>query len=258
MTLYVFDMDGVIWNMNDPIPGAAQAIDRLRARGDRATFLTNNSSQSRQSYVEKLARFGIVTQVEDVMTSAYATAHVLAEEGAAGSSAYVVGGPGLVEELESVGIRVLTSASDGPVDRVVVGWDRALTFDKLAGAHAAITEGGAEFVATNRDPTYPCGPGRTLPGGGSIVALLVTSTGVTPRTIGKPEPHALRILLDSAGVKRQDCVVIGDRLDTDIALGRRYGTRTALVLTGVSTMADVEATPADLKPDVVWPDLSSL
>lgn len=258
MTLYVFDMDGVIWNMNDPIPGAAEAIERLRSRGDRATFLTNNSSQSRQSYVDKLARFGIDTCVDDVMTSAYATAHVLAQEGGAGSSAFVVGGPGLVEELEGVGIRVVSSLEEGPVDRVIVGWDRSLTFDKLATAHAAVTECKAEFIATNRDPTYPCGPGRTLPGGGSIVALLVASTGVTPRTIGKPEPHALKILLDAAGVGPTDCVVIGDRLDTDIALGRRFGTRTALVLTGVSTMADVEATPVDLRPDVVWQDLSEL
>lgn len=255
--LYIFDMDGVLWCMDDPIAGGPEAIARLKARGDAVYYLTNNSSKTRQDYVEKLARFGIEAEVDEVVTSAYATAQILASEGAAGKRAYVVGEAGLRSELEAVGIQVAAVSDTDPVDYVVVGWDRGLSYEKLTNAHLAVM-GGAAFVATNRDATYPDAGGRTLPGGGSIVAALATSTALTPRTIGKPEPFTLDLILQLAGRAREECIVVGDRLDTDIELGLRHGARTALVLTGVSTRAEVDTLPADRRPTYVLENLADL
>jgi phosphoglycolate/pyridoxal phosphate phosphatase family enzyme len=258
MSLYVFDMDGVLWTMDDPIPHASEVIARLQARGDQIYYLTNNSSKTRQDYVEKLARFGISATQETVMTSAYATAQILRAEGHAGKSVYVVGEQGLRRELEAVGMRLVEYDEGDRVDFVVVGWDREFTYRKLALAHAAIVRGGAAFIATNRDATYPDAGGRTLPGGGALVAAIQTCTGVAPRTIGKPEPHTLQLILRATGAAPHTCLVIGDRLDTDIALGKRVGARTALALTGVTSREDVEAAAPEQRPDLILRDLSEL
>jgi len=255
--LFVFDMDGVIWIMDDPIPGAPEAISTLLEAGRSVYFLTNNSSKTRDDYVGKLGRFGIRTDTEHIMTSAYATALVLAGEGGVGKTVYVIGESGLRKELACAGLHVTGNVVRESVNYVVVGWDRQFTYRKLADANDAIRR-GAEFIATNRDATYPDAGGRLLPGGGSLVAAVATATGVTPRTIGKPEPHTLDLILKRAGVAPSDCLVVGDRLDTDIGIGRRVGTRTALVLTGVTSRADVVAAPRDMQPDEVWEDLSPL
>jgi phosphoglycolate/pyridoxal phosphate phosphatase family enzyme len=254
----VLDMDGVIWTMDDPVPGAAEAIARLRALGLSVSYLTNNSSKTRMDYVRKLARFGIPAAEGDVMTSAYATALLMAKEGACGARAYVIGEQGLRDELSAAGVEVVSGADEPEVSLVVVGWDRQFTYDKLAAAHGYIVRRGARFIATNRDATYPDAGGRTLPGGGSIVAAVATCAGVEPKTIGKPEPHALLLLLEQEGLRLDQCLVIGDRLDTDIALGRRWGAPAAMVLTGISTLEEVEETPADLRPDLVAADLPAL
>ncbi|MCX6361376.1 MAG: HAD-IIA family hydrolase [Armatimonadetes bacterium] len=254
----VLDMDGVIWTMDDPIPGAAEAISRLKSLGLSVGYLTNNSSKTRTDYVRKLAKFGIEAAEADVMTSAYATALLLAKQGSAQSRAYVIGEQGLRDELASVGIDIATKADEPNVTLVIVGWDRQFTYDKLAAAHGYIVRGGARFIATNRDATYPDAGGRTLPGGGSIVAAVATCAGVEPQTIGKPEPHALLLMLEPDGLRLDECLVIGDRLDTDIALGRRWGAPAAMVLTGISTLEEIDATPADLRPDVVAADLPAL
>lgn len=255
--ILVFDMDGVLWAMEDPIPHAADCLAELRQRGVQIRFLTNNSSRTRADYVRKLNRMGIAGAEDEVMTSAYATAQVLVGEGAVGMRVYVVGEAGLRSELADAGMELVSGDADR-IDYVVVGWDRQFTYAKLAEAHRAIVELGARFIATNRDATYPDAGGRTLPGGGSIVASIATSTGLMPRTIGKPERDALDLVLDAAGASLSDCLVIGDRLDTDIQLGVRAGARTGLVLTGVSTLAEVNALPESDRPTFVWPDLSGL
>ena len=254
--LYVFDMDGVLWCMDEPLPAAAATIERLKARGDLVRYLTNNSSRSRADYVRKLASFGIDAAVSDVMTSAFATAQLLHAEGRSGASAYVIGEDGLRRELEAVGIHVLDSAAE-KADLVVVGWDRGFTYAKLAAAHRLIV-GGARFIATNRDATYPDAGGRTLPGGGSLVAAVETCTGVHPRTVGKPEPTSLKMLLDAAGMPPSSCVVVGDRLDTDIAVAKRSACRSVLVTTGVARREDAESLPPGQQPDLVIDSLSEL
>ncbi len=256
-SVVVFDMDGVLWTMDEPITGAAEAVARCRSAGCAVFFLTNNSSRTRDSYVQKLARFGIAASRDEVVTSAQATAAILAAERPSGR-VVMVGEDGLRDELTAAGLRVVPYREGEKVDYVVVGWDRGLTYEKLAQAHGAVVRGGATFIATNRDVTYPDAGGRTLPGGGSIVAAVAASTGVEPRTIGKPEPYTLQWILDRTGSAPEQCLVVGDRLDTDVALGRRLRAWTALVLTGVSTREEAEAAPEERRPHFVWPDLSFL
>ncbi|MGC8668042.1 MAG: HAD-IIA family hydrolase [Chthonomonadales bacterium] len=254
---YVFDLDGVLYRMDEPVPWAREALERLRAAGRRIFFLTNNSSKTRADYVAKLAGFGIPATEEEVMTSAYALGVHFAEAGAAGSSVYVIGEQGLVAELQAAGMRVVPFHPQHSADYVVVGWDRGLTYTKLAEAHRLITA-GSRFIATNRDATYPDAGGLTLPGNGAAVAALVTSTGVNPLTIGKPEPYTVQLILRRAGIAPEQCLVVGDRLDTDIAAGKRVGTPTALVLTGVTSRAEAEAAPPHLQPDFILEDLRAL
>lgn len=255
--LYVFDMDGVLWTMEDPLPYAAEVLQELRRRGALVHYLTNNSSRTRQDYVEKLIRLGMPATIDEVMTSAYATAQILRAEGAAGRKAFIIGEKGLREELEAAGVQVVDDVDAGRVDYVVVGWDRGFTYAKLAAAHRAVLE-GAEFIATNRDATYPDAGGRTLPGGGTLVMALQTCTGVTPRTIGKPEPYTLDLILAKTGVDRAEAIIVGDRLDTDIAQGRRAGVTATLVLTGVTTREQAESAPPEQRPDSVLEDLRGL
>ena len=257
MSVYVFDMDGVLFRMDDPLPYAAETINMLHERGDLIYYLTNNSSKSRLDYVEKLARFDIHTDVAHVITSAWATGQLMIERGEIGKTVYVVGEQGLRHELTAVGMKVVDYSEEQHIDFVIVGWDRAYTYRKMTEAHLSIAR-GAEFIATNRDSTYPDSGGRTLPGGGAIVASIETCSAVVPLTVGKPEPYTLELILRLTNCKPENCVVVGDRLDTDIAIGKRVGTRTALVLTGVSTRTDVENTPASARPDQLIENLSEL
>jgi phosphoglycolate/pyridoxal phosphate phosphatase family enzyme len=255
--LYVFDMDGVLFRMDDPLPAASETVGRLQARGDAVYYLTNNSSKSRADYVEKLARFDIQAREEEIMTSAYALGKLFVSLGASGRRVYVVGEQGLKDELLAVGMNLVEYDDEAQIDFVVSGWDRQFSYAKMTNAHLAIAR-GAQFIATNRDATYPDAGNRTLPGSGAIVASIETCTGVTPTVIGKPEPYTLELILEMSGHTPDQCVVIGDRLDTDIAIGNRVGAKTILVLTGVSTREEAQSAQDDLKPDVVFKDLSGL
>lgn len=254
--IYVFDLDGVLYRMDEPIPGAVETVHRLQARGDQLFYLTNNSSKSRADYVVKLGGIGIESTEDQIMTSAYALGRYFEVGGHAGKSIFLIGESGLQTELESVGMRILDYSEDVQFDFVVSGWDRQVNYWKLAHAHLAVKK-GAQFIATNRDATYPDAGGRTLPGSGAVVAALECCTGVTPLTIGKPETFMLDLILKQTGAQASDCLVIGDRLDTDIGIGKRAGARTALVLTGVHGLADVELHP-ELRPDLILTDLTEL
>ena len=199
--------------------------------------------------------------VASIYTSAYATAVYLKEKGAEGKTVFVVGEPGLARELEaSGGLHAITVADSVPhtdVDYVVVGIDKNFTYDKLRFAHAAITRGHAQFIATNRDATFPMEQGE-IPGGGSLVAAVATASGREPVTIGKPEIHAYQTILEAAKVPPEQSVMIGDRLDTDIAVGNRAGAHTILVLTGVTNAEAANAALHDLRPEHILQDLREL
>jgi len=260
ITTYVFDMDGVLYRGDAPIADAARTVSQLQHEGRNVYMLTNNSGSSRQQYVHKLSEMGINVPIGNIFTSAYATALYLKEHGAVGKNAFIVGQSGIVKELSSVGIITHTEPDHFPsdqIDYVIVGIDRAFSYNKLRFAHACISQGHAKFIATNRDPTYPVENGA-IPGAGSIVASVATATGIEPLVIGKPEPHALEAILAYSGASPQEAVMVGDRLDTDIAAGRRLNVYTVLVLTGVTTRKEAESAKSDLKPDRIIDSLSEL
>jgi len=253
----IFDLDGVVYLGNTPIPGAIESLNTLAEAEHALYFITNNSTRSRQNYADKLTAMGLPTSPEQVMTSAYATALYLQALGAEGKNVYVVGEVGLREEMAAVGMRVLGEEDPGPADYVVAGLDRDLTYAKLRRAHEEITRHGATFVATNRDATYPMETGE-IPGGGAIVAPIEVSTGVRGATIGKPEPHTWLRILDLAGVGPSGALMIGDRSETDIQGAKEIGLHTALVLTGVTRAEDVAGLPDPQLPDHVLQDLTAL
>ena len=261
-SVYVFDLDGVLYLGDTAIAHAAEAVTRLREAGKQVYFLTNNSGKTRADYRRNLAEVnGLDVPETAIFTSAYATALYLKQRGAAGRSAFVIGEPGLATELAaSGGLRPITepdTVSPREIDYVVVGIDRNFTYDKLRFAHAAITQGHAQFIATNRDATFPMETGE-IPGGGSLVAALATATGREPVTIGKPETHAYEAILAAAQVTAADSVMVGDRLDTDIAVGRRVGACTVLVLTGVTGSDQAHSAPPEWRPDRIIGDLREL
>lgn len=259
-SVYVFDLDGVMYLGETAIPHAAEAVVRLQDAGKPVFFLTNNSGRTRADYQDKLATVnGLKVPETAIFTSAYATALYLKQRGAEGRSAFVIGEPGLAQELEqSGGLRAVTAADSvdpQTIDYVVVGIDRKFTYDKLRFAHAAIMRGHAQFLATNRDATFPQEDGE-IPGGGSLVAALATATGREPVTVGKPETHAYEAILQAAGVTAPESVMIGDRLDTDIAVGRAAGAHTVLVLTGVTSPEKAHSAPPEWRPEQIIGDLS--
>ena len=253
----VFDLDGVVYRGDTPLPGAVSALAALSRAGHSLYFLTNNSTRSRAHYADKLTRMGIPTGAEQVVTSSYLTGRYLAERGGAGKRAYLVGEHGMAEELRLAGVEIAPDDGDEPVDYVVVGLDRNLTYARLARAHELIQR-GARFIATNRDATYPVEDGREIPGGGAMVAALEHSTGVRAVTIGKPEPYPWRHILATTGVAPADALMVGDRPETDVLGAKRLGMRTALVLTGVTRGEAVANLPEEQRPDAVLTGVAEL
>jgi HAD superfamily hydrolase (TIGR01457 family) len=233
----LLDLDGVLYRWPEPIAGSAEAVERLRAAGKRIAFVTNNSSRTPQQVAEGLASLGIRAEPAEVVTSALATATLLADRGT--RSAFVIGEEGLRTALAEAGID-LVDAADGVVDAVVVGFDRAADYAKLKNG-AVLVERGASLVASNADPSFPAPGGEAWPGAGSLLAAIETTTGRRGEVVGKPEAPLLRRALAQAGGGRP--LVVGDRLDTDIAGAAGLGWDSALVLSGSTRRDDVETSP---------------
>jgi glycerol-1-phosphatase len=231
----LLDLDGVLYRGPDPIPGAPEAVERLRAAGKRIAFVTNNSSRTPERVAERLTSFGIRAEPHEVVTSALATADLLA--GRATRSAFVIGEDGLRTALADAGID-LVDGSNGSVDAVVVGFDREADYAKLKDG-AVLVERGASLVASNPDPSFPAPDGEAWPGAGALLAVIETTTGVRGEVVGKPEAPVLRRALEQVGDGRP--LVVGDRLDTDIAGAVRLGWDSALVLTGSARREDLDA-----------------
>jgi HAD superfamily hydrolase (TIGR01450 family) len=239
---WVLDLDGVIWLADEPVPGAADAIRRLRQADEHLVFVTNNSFAPPGLVVDRLRAMGIEAD-GDVLTSAAAAATLLRE----GERVLVCGGPGLRQAVEDRRCEVVDR---GPAETVVVGYDPAFDYQAMTTAAAAV-RGGARLVASNDDATYPT-PSGPIPGAGSILASIATASAVTPIVSGKPHGPMRDLVLARCG---PDGIVVGDRPDTDgrfaVALGYRFG----LVLTGVTGPDDLPVEPA---PDVTATDLATL
>jgi 4-nitrophenyl phosphatase len=239
---WVLDLDGVVWLADEPIPGAARAVRRLRDAGERLAFVTNNSYGKVDEVAGKLRRHGI-DPGEDVVTSAMAAATLIDP----GARVLVCGGPGAVEAVEASGAIVV---GEGPADVVVVGFDPAFDYDAMRRAAAAVRD-GARLIATNDDATYPT-PAGPIPGAGSILSSIVTASGVAPTVAGKPHAPMAALVRDRLGPAG---VVVGDRPNTDGALAVALGYRFGLVLTGVTSRSDLPVEPA---ADLVADDLAAL
>lgn len=249
----LLDLDGTLMHGGEPIEHAGEAVDRAREAGLHLAFVTNNASRSAQQASDHLAGVGVHAEPTEMITAAQVAAHTLAERLASGSAVLVIGGDALAGEIASVGLTPVNS--DGPdVAAVVQGWAPTLTWPLLAEGAYAINRGAA-WLATNLDATLPTERGYA-PGNGSMVAALRHATGAEPESTGKPAPGMFLIAAERIGSRRP--LVVGDRLDTDIAGANSAQMDSLLVLTGVSTAQDaIRATPQE-RPTWVLDDLSGI
>jgi len=245
------DLDGVVYRGDRAVAGAVESLPKVRRRGARILFLTNNSSRTPEEVAGKLEGLGIAARADEVLTSGVATASMLGREGPQGRTAFVIGERGIREALEHAGIRILDGEADR-ADLVVVGWDRSVDYPKLRTA-ALLVQRGARLVATNADASYPA-PDGLWPGAGAILAAVTTTTGVTPTVVGKPA----RPLFEEAAelTKATHPLMIGDRLDTDVSGAYGAGWDSLLVFTGASRPSDLLR--AEQLPTYVGDDLSAV
>lgn len=254
----VMDMDGVLWRGSEPLPGLQEIFQWLLESGIPFALATNNSSRTPASYVEKLAAMGVPDIPEQaIVTSATATAAYLQTRYLAGTKLHVVGMNGLRQSLDAAGFDISgTHTEDDPVKAVVVGIDTDLTYEKLKQA-ALLIRAGADFIGTNPDKSLPAPEGQ-LPGAGSLLAALEAATDVSPTVIGKPEAPMFEAALKVVNAAPEKTLMIGDRLETDIAGAQKVGMKTALVFTGVTSAEQLSSAANSIWPDVAYEGLPEL
>ncbi|MFQ5794458.1 MAG: HAD-IIA family hydrolase [Candidatus Bipolaricaulia bacterium] len=252
-TIYIIDIDGVVLQGDRAIDGAPQAIARLRALGRRIVFLTNNATRSRHQHAKRLTAAGIPAATQEIINSAYVAAHYIRRAHGT-AKVHVIGEAGLNEELEQAGHQIMTPET---ADFLIVGLDRQLNYEKLNRGLQAVL-GGARFVATNTDATFPTETGL-VPGAGCIVGAF-RGMGFEPEiVVGKPSEEMMRAALAAVGVEDEDrgrCLMVGDRLETDIQGARNLGLDSALVLTGISKRAEIER--AKIQPTYILESIAEL
>lgn len=251
--LALVDLDGVAYRGHEPIEGAAAGLAGARAAGMRLVFVTNNASREPESVADQLTSLDIPTVPADVLTAAQACAALLATRLRPGAKVLVVGGAGLVTAVRQAGFEVVTSAEDAP-EAVAQGFAPELGWAQLAEAAYAVA-GGAWFVASNLDLSLPTARGFA-PGNGALVGAVQAATGVVPDSAGKPASTMYEIAVEQHGAR--EALVVGDRLDTDLAGARSGGFAGLHVLTGVSTARDDVLAPPALRPHYVAADLGGL
>eukprot|EP00051_Salpingoeca_urceolata_P003127 m.55413 g.55413 ORF g.55413 m.55413 type:complete len:308 (+) comp12529_c0_seq1:270-1193(+) len=267
---FVLDCDGVLWHGLELLPNVKETLDELRRRGKHIRFVSNNSTKSRAQYVEKCASLGLESKIEEMVPASYAAAEYIKRHHPEVKKALVIGAEGLAAEIRHVaGIKTVNAQSllvdgdhalhtqaagralalDMDVGAVVVGWDSTLTYSHVALATMMLLEiPGCVFVATNLDAGIIAGETdqgvrRLMPGNGAAVAAIQTATGMAPVVTGKPSAFLVE-LLEEQGLDMSRTVVVGDRLDTDIALGIRGNATSLCVLSGVTSpeLVDAETT----------------
>jgi 4-nitrophenyl phosphatase len=254
--LAIFDLDGVIYRGSNLIPNADKIIHRLKENSIKVVFNSNNSTATRQMYVDRLNKFNISSEISDFYTSASITSTEITKIKPV-SKIYVIGEIGLREELKSLGHEIINNKNDyKEIDFVIVGLDREFNYNKLSIAQKCILEGKATFYATNADATLPSTDG-ILPGAGVMVNALNICTGKEPEKIfGKPNPEGIELILHETKTSCEEAVIFGDRLNTDILAGNQAGILTTLVLTGVTSIQMIQRMKSDPKtPKNIIPDL---
>jgi HAD superfamily hydrolase (TIGR01457 family) len=246
----LFDLDGVLIRGDRTVPGAPEAVRAIREAGVGVAFMTNNSARTPEDVAGRLRDLGLDASPAEVATSAAPTARMLSDRGC--RSAFVVGETGIRRALADAGIEVRGVDAD-EADAVVVGWDRSVDYAALRTA-AILVDRGAAFVGTNADASFPASDGTRWPGAGALLSAISTTTGVEPQIVGKPNPPLYLEARERAGGGTP--LVVGDRLDTDVAGAVALGWDSLLVLTGIARRQDLEGA-AD-RPTFVAEDLSML
>jgi HAD superfamily hydrolase (TIGR01450 family) len=260
----VFDVDGTLLHANDPggvvgahpIPGAVDAVERARASGRRVLFFTNGTGKPPARYAADLRAVGFELADDEFMNPAVVAARWIARRHP-GASVLVLGGPGVAAPLVDLGIEVVDRDDPRPAGVVLVGWDDRLSYAALRAACDSVWA-GAPLLATSTARVFSVNGGAAPGWSGAIVAGIRQTTGARATTLGKPSPAALREMCRTLGVPARRTLVVGDDLDLEIAMARRAGARAALVLTGISSAADVETRPSGRRPDVVLPAISAV
>ncbi len=261
---FIIDMDGVLWHGNKPLSGLTEFFSSLRKAKIPFVLATNNASLTQQQYIKKLADMGVEVNANEILTSSMATAQYLKETlPTSKRRVYVIGESGLIEPLQQQGFEITSTyyptdpqanTDDVWADVVVSGLDRDLNWNKLATATLNI-RAGADFYATNADTTLPTELGEVM-GNGGVLAALTAATGVEPIVIGKPEPILYQQAFEILGTDKHNTIAIGDRLNTDILGAVNAGMRSIMVLTGVSSEADLA--DIDYAPDWIFKDIQEI
>jgi 4-nitrophenyl phosphatase len=229
----LFDLDGTVYRGSVAVPGAPEIITRLKRGGRRCLFVTNRSNRTPAEVASQLRGYGIPCEAEDVLTSAQATVQYLKK-----GTVFYIGEEGLRDAIVEGQLRI----TDQNPDYVVVSLDRKITYEKIEKATQLI-RGGARFIATNPDMLLYTDRGLS-PGTGVIVTAIAAATGMEPVFVGKPQTIIIDIALERLGVTKEEAVIVGDNLESDIRAGQNAGVRTILILTGVSTREDLSENSA--------------
>lgn len=249
---FIFDLDGTIYLGERLIPGARETLVHLKTIGKKILYISNKPLQTRRDYAEKLTRLQIPTNPEEVINSSFVMARWLWRQ-APGATLFIIGEPPLISEMTQAGFPV--SEDPDKIQYVIASFDRTFDYRKLNIALQAIRK-GAHFVATNPDRTCPL-EGGEIPDCAAMIGAIEGATGHKVETIvGKPSDIMIQVALESMGLSPHQCLLVGDRLETDIVMGKKAGIATALVLTGVTSRETLRHCP--IQPDYVWPSIADL
>ncbi len=248
---YIFDLDGTVYLGDALLPTARETILELRSRGARTVFLSNNPAHTRSDYAQKLTHLGLPTSPHDIINSSAVMVDFLKRDYALARH-YIIGEHPLINELRDAN---LILADDGDADSVIVSFDRTFTYHKLQRAFDLIRN-GAHFFATNADVYCPTSNGGE-PDAGSLIAAIETCTGKRcEAVVGKPSRYMIDAILNVLNMPPEQCIITGDRLETDVQMGLNAGMATALTLTGATNREGAEK--SSVKPNFILEKLSDL
>src|SRR4030042_1742269 len=252
---FIFDLDGTIYRSDQLISGADRVIRLFRENNRKVVFLSNKPIQTRENYASKLTRLGIPTQPNEVINSTFVTVNYLRKI-APQARLFVVGETPFIEELKRADFKITDEPKE--VEYVVVAFDRTFDYQKLNIAFQAIKL-GAHFVATNPDPTCPIEGGEIPDCAGMIAAIEAVTGKKVEIIVGKPSPLIVQAALEVMGLKPEDCILIGDRLETDIKMAKEFGMAAGIVLTGVTDEKTLkESKLTSIQPDFVFESIADV
>ncbi|KXK15182.1 MAG: putative phosphatase [Chloroflexi bacterium OLB14] len=250
----ILDMDGVIWKADAPIGDLPAIFKRIRERGLKFVFATNNATKTPADYKKKLFELGVEVDESQVVTSALGIAFMLSQKYPQGTKVFMIGEDGIKTALEEKGFEILDIDNASQAEIFVMGIDRQINFQKVSEA-VLLVRAGIPFYTTNTDKTFPT-PRGEIAGSGSWCAIISSATGVEPMVAGKPFPYLMELSLERLGTSKEETLIVGDRLETDIEAGQGVGCPVALVLSGVSSID--EANRWNPKIDLIAEDLAEL